>query len=337
MKLSIVILVWNDLRVIGDCLRSIYQGTHLSEFEVIVSDNGSTDASVQFIRENYPQVRVIENGANLRFSKGNNVGIQASAGEYVLILNPDTIVHEGSLDRWIQFADRHAECGAFACRVLNPDGSYQSSARPFPNVWRELIGALCLRWLAYFSAAFLSDTYVGWRGDTERTVDWQAGCAVMFRGELLRRLGGFDEQFLYYYEDVDLCRRVWHAGRPILYTPSVTITHLGGQSTKHAPRYFELDKYRNRYRYFYKHYGRSGVRRCRLVILTSLTVRRLGYKLLQLGNADPGRAQRLALYRLAMRWNLRVNPVALVEHGDEPAFEQNSQPTEALRPPRREE
>ena len=123
MKLSIVILCWNDLRVIPDCLRSIYATRHATELEVIVADNGSTDGSIQFIRENYPQVQVIENGRNLRFAKANNVGIRASRGEYVLILNPDTIVHEGTLDKMVQFADAHPEGGAFGCRVLNADGS----------------------------------------------------------------------------------------------------------------------------------------------------------------------------------------------------------------------
>src|SRR5256885_16509344 len=105
MKLSIVIICWNDLRVIRDCLRSIYEGTHSTDFEVIVSDNGSTDGSVEFIRGHFPQVQVIENRANLRFAKANNVGILAGQGEYVLILNPDTIIHDGALDRWMTFAD----------------------------------------------------------------------------------------------------------------------------------------------------------------------------------------------------------------------------------------
>src|SRR5271165_6130964 len=106
MKLSIVILCWNDLRVITDCLSSISAGTRSVDFEVIISDNGSTDGSIEFIRQNYPSVRVIENRANLGFAKGNNVGIAASRGEYILILNPDTIVHSGTLDRLVEFADR---------------------------------------------------------------------------------------------------------------------------------------------------------------------------------------------------------------------------------------
>src|ERR1700738_3697458 len=111
MKLSVVIICWNDLRVIPECLRSIYAGTHSIDFEVLVSDNGSTDGSLEFIRQNHPDVRVLENGANLGFAKGNNVGIQASTADYVLILNPDTIIHDGALDRLVQFADKYPGVG----------------------------------------------------------------------------------------------------------------------------------------------------------------------------------------------------------------------------------
>ncbi len=124
MKLSIIILCWNDLKVIPDCLQSIDSSTHEIQFEVIVSDNGSTDGSIDFIRKNYPQVHVIENGRNLRFAKANNVGIRASSGEYVPILNPDTIIHDRTLDRVVRFADQNPEAGVIGCRVLNIDGSY---------------------------------------------------------------------------------------------------------------------------------------------------------------------------------------------------------------------
>jgi len=318
MKLSVIILCWNDLKVISDCLRSIYSGTHSTDFEVIVSDNGSTDGSVQFIRRNFPQVQVIENGVNLRFSKGNNVGIRASRGDYVLILNPDTIVHEGSLDRWMEFADRHPEAGGFGCRVLNADGSYQGCARPFPTVWRSWVASLYLRPLGHLSDIFLSDKYVRWKGDTERAIDWQAGCAVMVRGELLKRLGGFDEQFYYYYEDMDLCRRIWNAGFPIVYTPDVTITHLVGQSVKSFRIAFELDKFRNRYRYFYKHFGRKGARRCRHATLAWLWIRMAGYALVRLVKPSDLLNKRLELYRAAAIWNRRVDPADLVERGKEP-------------------
>lgn len=321
MKLSIVILCWNDLKVISDCIESIIAGTHSTEYEILVSDNGSSDGSPEYIRKTFPQCRVIENGKNLRFARGNNVGIEASRGEYVLILNPDTVIHDSSFDGLVQFADEHPEAGAFGCRVLNPDGSYQISARPFPTIRGEWIAATFLRPLAYLSDYFVSDQYTGWKGDTEREVGWQSGCCVMFRGVLLKQLGGFDEQFFYYYEEVDLCKRVQLAGHPILFTPRATITHLGGQSTRRFKLAFELDKYITRYRYFYKYHGREGAKSCRRVTLASLRIRLLGYSLLQLLRPSEYRRDRLALIRATIEWNKRIDPVRLVEHGEEPDFE----------------
>ena len=319
MKLSIVILCWNDREVITNCLSSIYAGTHQNELEVIVSDNGSTDGSPELIRKMFPLVRVIENGANLRFSRGNNVGIEVSTGQYVLILNPDTVIHEGALDAWLEFAARHPEAGGFGCRVLNPDGSYQGSARPFPTVWREWLAALYLWPLGYLSDIFTSDKYVQWKGDSERLIDWHSGCCLLVRGDLLKRLGGFDSQFYYYYEDVDLCHRIWDAGYHIRYTPDITITHLGGQSTtQRFPIPFELDKYRNRYRYFYKYFGKKGVRHCRRYSLARIRVRQAWYGLLSVVQSSDGLKRRLELYRVAEQWNRRVDPVRLVEEGKEP-------------------
>ncbi len=319
MKLSIVIICWNDLKVIADCLRSIVERTHSTDFEIIISDNGSTDGSIEFVRTQFPDVQVIRNGTNLGFARGNNVGILASKGEYVLILNPDTYVHEGALDQWIEFADRHPKAGAFGCRVLNPDGSYQKSARPFPTVRGELIAALYLRSLAHLSDLFASDMYVGWKGDTEREIDWQSGCCVMVRGALLKQLGGFDERFFYHYEEVDLCRRVWNAGYPILYTPMASITHLGGQSVSRFPVRFELEKCRNRYRYFYKYYGNWGVRQCRRALLLSLRLRQLGYGLKRLVRGSDALDGRLAMYRACFAWNKQLDPVRFAVSGEEPA------------------
>jgi hypothetical protein len=320
MKLSIVILCWNDKKVIGDCLRSIFATTKETEFEVIVSDNGSTDGSVEQVRREFPAVRVIENGKNLRFAKGNNVAIRSSQGEYVLILNPDTIIHKGTLDGMVKFADEHAEAGAFGCRVLNRNGQYWVSARPMHTLRAEWCTALGLGFLSHMSECFNSGSYVGWSGDTLRTVGWLSGCFILVRGDLLRRLGGFDEQFFYYYEDTDLCRRIWDSGHPILYNPNFSITHLGGQSTinRFNPTTFALDAEVTRYRYCYKYYGAEGVRSCRRASLAGLSIRRFVYGIAQLSRPSEATKKRLEMLDALLAWNQQVNPVRLVEQGEEP-------------------
>jgi len=323
VKLSIVILCWNDLKVIGPCLTSIYASTHSTEFEVIVSDNGSTDGSIEYIHKEFPQVKLIENGVNLRFAKGNNVGFRASQGQYVLILNPDTIIHDGTLDKMVQYADRHPEGGAFGCRVLNADGSYQACIRPMHTLRSEWCAALFLGVLAHISDWFQPGIYVDWNGETERSVGWLAGCFILVRSDLLKRLGGFDEQFFYYYEDTDLCRRIWESGFPILYTPECTIIHLKGQSTitRFNPATFALDGQVTRYLYFYKYYGAKGARNCRLSFLVGLFLRRLGYGLMQLVRPSESRKSRLELLSTLFKWNYRVDPIRLVEKGEEPDLE----------------
>jgi len=321
MKLSIVIICWNDWKLIEDCLRSIFDGINQIVYEVIVSDNGSTDGSVERILAQFPLVRVVENRANLGFAKGNNAGIREAGGEYVLILNPDTIVHESSLDRWIQFADKHPEAGAFGCRVLNPDGTYQESARPFPSFRRSWITALGLRPLGYLSSALLSDRYEGWKGDTEREIDWQSGCCLMLRSAPLKQVGGFDERFFYHYEEVDLCLRIREAGYRILFVASVSITHLGGQSVGRFPIRFVLETSRNRYRYFYKHFGPQGARRCRKVALVHFRVRQAGYGVIALFRTSDSQRRRMEMYRAAIRWNQLVDPVEFIERGTEPQLE----------------
>jgi GT2 family glycosyltransferase len=322
MKLSIILLCWNDREVIAECLRSIFANTHSTDFEVIVSDNGSTDGSVEFIRSFYPMVHVIENGRNLRFAKANNVGIRASRGEYVLILNPDTVIHDSTLDRMVSLADQYPEAGAFGCRVLNLDLSYQVSARPFASFRAEWIAALYLRGLGRFHKWFTSDSYSGWNGTTERQVAWLSGCFILVRGGLLKSLGGFDEHFFYYYEDMDLCRRIWQAGYAILYTPDATITHLGGQSTKtrFPPLGFVLDSQVTRYLYYYKYSGKRGVRRARRIALVSVLLRWFGYGVKQLVHPTGAGRERLELLRGLFEWNYRVDPIRLIENGEEPCL-----------------
>lgn len=321
MKLSIVIICWNDRKVIEECLASIFAQTSRIAFEVIVSDNGSTDGSITCIRQSFPAVRIVENRQNLGFARGNNAGIRAAKGEYVLILNPDTIIHGDALEKLVAFADRHPASGAFGARVENPDGTFQCCARPIPTVRGYLIAALYLRFLGRLSSRFDGDTYPGWDGTSEREIGFQSGCCVMVRKSVLDELAGFDEQFFYHFEEVELCFRVWKSGRSIRFCPESVITHLGGQSVGRAPLRFALETYRSRYRFFYKHFGEAGLRRIRRVSLIHLAVRWLGYRLLSIVKPAKAFSDRLHSYRVLISWNWRVDPLRFVTTGDEPATE----------------
>ncbi|MGD0411789.1 MAG: glycosyltransferase family 2 protein, partial [Verrucomicrobiota bacterium] len=262
--------------------------------------------------------RVIENGANLGFAKGNNAGIRVAQGQYILILNPDTIIHGKSLEKFVAYADRHPQAGAFGCRVVNPDGSFQVSARPLPTVRTYLLAALGLRFLGRFSDALGSDNYSGWDGRSEKEIGFQSGCCVMLRKGLLHQLNGFDERFFYHFEETDLCFRVRKAGWPILFCPEAEITHLGGQSVGRYPVRFALETYRSRYRYFYKHFGEKGLLRIRQVSLLGLALRWCGYSLVN--GIKPGEANgnRLKCYRTLLVWNWRLNPPRFIRDGTEP-------------------
>ena len=318
MKLSIVIINWNDKEVLRECLLSIFKETRDIRFEVIISDNGSNDDTLDYVRQNYPQSVIVENRANLGFARGNNSGIAVAQGEYVLILNPDTIILDRALDRWIPWADRHPEAVAFGCRVLNPDGTLQNSARPFPSVWRYWIAALCLRPLAVISSVFYSDIYAGWNGMSEREIDWQSGCCVMFRRNILKQMQGFDPRFFYHFEEVDLCFRIRKAGYKILYTPQATITHLGGQSVGRFPIHFVIESFRNRYKYFHKHYGLAGAKRCRVVTLAHLWIRKLVYGIWTVFDKSDVMRGRMKMYQVAIKWNSELNVDDFIKLREEP-------------------
>jgi GT2 family glycosyltransferase len=320
MKLSVIILCWNDWGVIKEALQSIFKTTKNIDYEVIVSDNGSTNGTLESIRNTFqqPNLRIVENNANLGFARGNNAGIAVAQGEYILILNPDTVMHEATLDKLVAFADQHPEGGAFGCRVVYPDGRYQTSAMVAPSVGRFWIMALGLHWFARVCSLLRGTAYSGWNGDTEREVDWQSGCCVMFRAKLLKELGGFDPQFFYQCEEVDLCKRVWDTGSKILFTPQAQITHIGGTSVKRARTRLDLETHRSRYKYFYKHFGHKGAARVRYPILLLYFRRWLLARLaclLQPSESNNAIAESLAIQ---IKWNFHLNPVRFVKFREEP-------------------
>ena len=203
----------------------------------------------------------------------------------------------------------------------NPDGTYQQSARPFPTPLREWLRALGLQPLGHLVPGPFADTYLPWKGNAERRVDWQSGCCVMFRADVLRKVNGFDERFFYQFEEVDLCHRVWERLLNPVYPGSVY--HPSGRPVRRPISLrFAVEVGRNRYRYYYKHFGKSGARRCRRIIITHYSVRRVGYGLLNLVRPSEKMKGRLEVYRAVIEWNKRIDPVEFVKTGSEPKLEQ---------------
>jgi N-acetylglucosaminyl-diphospho-decaprenol L-rhamnosyltransferase len=318
VKLSIVIICWNDARDIVKCLESVYAETKSLDFEVIVTDNGSTDGSVALVRRHFPKARVVENAQNIGFGAGNNRGFRAATGEHVLILNPDTIIHDRALEKMVAYAELHPEAGAVGCRALNTDGSVQATAHPRPTVRGYLIWALYLRPFGRLSKAFLADEYPGWTGQAEQEVGFAAACCLLVRGSLLKTLGGFDERFFHQFEDADLCHRVWNAGQRVVFFPGAVITHIGGQNRGRYPVKVILETQRSKYRYFHKHYGNRGAIQIRRVSLIHLGLRFAGYRLLSLFRRGEAMSNRLNMYRVLLKWHRGVDPVRFAETGAEP-------------------
>ncbi len=149
---------------------------------------------------------------------------------------------------------------------------------------------------------------------------WLAGCFILIRSELVKKLNGFDPQFFYYYEDTDLCHRVWDSGYTIRYTPSCSITHLGGQSTinRFTPISFALDAAVTRYLYYYKYFGMKGIKSCRRAFLVGIVIRKLAFGALNLVRPTVATEKKLDLLKNLDEWHRRVDLKRLVEQGEEP-------------------
>lgn len=244
--LSIIIVSWNTRDILLDCLDSIVAHPPLRSYDVWVVDNASSDGSAAAVRERYPYVQVIENPENLGFAAANNQAIEASRGDYVLLLNSDTIVHAQALERMAQFLDAHDRVGIAGACLLNADGTLQPSWAAFPSFWSELLGRNIR----------IRTPYRTTDGSAAYLVDWVGGAALMIRRTVIEQIGVLDEGYFMYSEETDWCFRVRKAGWDICYLPDATIVHLGGQSSKKASARMKAELYRSKIRFYAKHYGR---------------------------------------------------------------------------------
>ncbi len=253
--LSIVIVNWNTRQLVLDCIRSIYETAKECRMQVIVVDNASEDGSVQAVRQQFPQVEVIENRENLGFARGNNQGMAVAEGRYLCLINSDVVVLEGCLNHLMNYLDAHPQVGMVGPKLLWKDRTLQWSCRKFPSLWNTFCPAVGLPRL-FPRVPFFSGEHMGYfPHDRVCQVDVLVGAFLMVRREAYEQVGGMDENYFMYCEEVDWCRRFHDAGWKIVFLPEAQAVHYGGGSSDREPVRFFREYCLSLVKYWKKHHS----------------------------------------------------------------------------------
>jgi GT2 family glycosyltransferase len=280
-SVSVVVCTYNAMPWIEPCLESV------RGHECIVVDNGSTDDTLPLVRKRFPAVTILER-ANDGLGAAWNTGIAHAAGELVFLLNADAWVVDDGVERLAAFMAEHPQAGMVGPLLRNPDGSLQRSVRGFPTRWRLAQEFLFLRKLAPSSERF-NGFYAGsFAHDAEREVEWVMGAALLVRKAAMAAVGGLDEDFFLFSEEVDLAWRLREAGWQTWFTPAAEVTHVGGAS--HGGRLFK-EQLRGHLRFASKHCAPDEAERWRKLLADSLRLRSWIF-----------RGSRGAMYGDAARW-----------------------------------
>ena len=256
MTLSVIIVNYNVKYFLEQCLYSVVKAAQPVETEIIVVDNLSTDGSVDYLKPKFPQVTFLLNATNSGFSKACNRGLDEASGEYILFLNPDTLVAEDSFTQCIEFFKRYPDCGALGVKMIDGSGSFlKESKRAFPSPQTSLFKLAGLSYLFPKSKLF-SRYHLGHLNKEENhEVDVLAGAFLMTRKDVLENVGSFDEAFFMYGEDVDLSYRIQKGGYKNYYFAGTTIIHFKGESTKRGSLNYVKMFYQAMITFVRKHYG----------------------------------------------------------------------------------
>jgi len=252
MELSIIIVNWNTRELLAQCLASIYAHPPSCDFEIWVVDNASSDGSAQMVRVRFPNARLIENCENVGFARANNQAIQESTGRYVLLLNSDTLVCGNALMVLVEFMQRHPNFGIAGAKLMNPDGSFQSSYASFPTWFSELVNVAGLsRWVdgSHIRSSKPADS------TQPHSVDWVSGACLLALRKAIEEVGLLDEEYFMYGEEMDWCYRMKQRGWRVSHLPEAQVIHLVGQSSKLVGREKLVWLARSHLRFMIKYHG----------------------------------------------------------------------------------
>ncbi len=230
-KVSFVTVNYRMSHLVRHLLSGIEDSKLPFPFEYFLVDNASGDGVLDMAATRFPWVRTTAMETNAGFGAGNNKVLPHVKGEYVVLLNPDTVVFPGELEAWIQWMDEHPDVGASGPRITNPDGTDQVSAYQFPNLFTPIYRRTLLGKTPRGKAALDQYLMNGMDRRVEQDVDWLQGSALCIRKSVLDKVGHFDHRFFMYFEDTDLCRRIWQAGHRVTYVPKARLIHYHGRGS----------------------------------------------------------------------------------------------------------
>ena len=257
MKLSVIIVSYNVKFFLEQCLRSCVKATQNLEAEIIVVDNNSVDESTEMVKEKFPNISLIHNQENLGFSKANNQAILKAKGEFVLLLNPDTLVEEDAFEKAICFMSEKKEVGVVGVQMIDGKGKFlDESKRGIPDFQTSFLKFLGLN--KFFpNSQTLNSYYLGnLDKDKRHEVDVLAGAFMLIRKSVLNVVGRLDEQFFMYWEDTDLCMRIADKGYKIYYLGDIKIIHYKGESNKRHTLNFTIGFNKSMLSFVKKHFSK---------------------------------------------------------------------------------
>jgi hypothetical protein len=307
VDLSIIIVSWNVRGLLTACLNSIIASSETLALEIIVVDSASSDDTVEVIRARYPQVKLLAQTENVGFTRGNNIGLGAAQGRYLLLLNPDTEIIGDALAQMTAYLDAHPQVGIVGPHTLNSDGSHQSTRRRFPTLPLAFFEST---WLQPYAPPRLLDHYYAHDipDDATAEVDWVQGSALMTRREVYEQIGGLDEGYIMYSEELDWCKQAKMAGWRVVYLGTARIVHHGGKSSEQVGAQRHIHFQQSKLRYFSTYHGRWAARGLRLFLLVSYGLQLMleaakGFT----GHKRALRRERVVTYWQVLRSGLKVH------------------------------
>jgi N-acetylglucosaminyl-diphospho-decaprenol L-rhamnosyltransferase len=296
-RVSVIVVTYNALPWIERCLESV------RGHETIVVDHGSTDGTLELVRERFPEARLVQQ-ENKGLGGGSNAGMRLASGDYYLLLNSDAWALGDAVDRLAAFADEHPRAAVVGPKLLNPDGSLQRSVRGFPTLWRLATEYFFLRKLAPRTRALNAFYGARFAHDRVREADFLMGACLLVRREAADTVGLFDEDFFMFSEETDWCYRFRQAGWSVLFTPDAEFTHVGGATNARdwGPLYRE--QLRGHLRFLAKHRGLTEAEQARWLLLVAMLLRSVVFT-----------GDRRKTSFAAARWLFRSSARQLLERG----------------------